>query len=97
MKSKNTAIDHIAKQKKKKSLSDEMVYSSVNGVVEMHRLGVLKLSKFGNEELEKIIKGLLGDIDNLNDRLDKTKGVLAALDARTKKIEKELKDYGLVK
>jgi len=96
MKGKNIAIDHIAKQKKKKDLGDNMVYSSLNGVVEMHPLGKVKLSAFDNKELEKIIKGLMSENKELNKRLDKVKPILKDFNEKIKEHERKMKKYGII-
>ena len=95
MKSSNSALDHVVKQKKKKDLKNNMVYSSLKGVVEMHSLGKVELAKFDNKQLQVIIEELYDKNVKLNDRFDKAKIIIKKLDKRLKIIEKGLKDYGL--
>jgi len=88
----NVNIDHVVKQKKKKNLSNEYVYASHNGVVEMFRL---KDVSIGNKPLGKIIDSFEKEINTINNRLENVKVVNKALLNKITKIEGKLKKYGL--
>lgn len=92
MKTNNTAVEHIAKQRKRKDLSDEMVYGSQGGVVEQHQLCNYKI---GDKKLGDIVKEKDKEIKELNKRLDNSKTVIKSLNQKIEKIEKGLKTYGL--
>ena len=94
-KSNNSEMEHMIKQKKKKNLSDEMVYSSLNKIVEMHRLGELKLSNFDNKTVDKIFSELIDENKTLNTRVDNTKTALKTMLDRVETIERKMKTYGL--
>lgn len=88
-------IEHITKQRKRKNLSDEYVYSSLGGIVEMHKLGELKLSNFDNKTIDKLFGELIKENKNLNIRLDNTKSALKTTLDRIEKIEGKMKIYGI--
>jgi len=94
-KSKDLATEHQIKQRKKKNLSDEMVYSSLKGVVEMHKLGELKLSNFDNKTIDTLFSELIKENENVNGRLDKTKTAIKTILGRVETIERKMKKYGL--
>ena len=94
-KSGDTEMEHRIKQKKRKNLSDEMVYSSLGKVVEMHRLGELKLSNFDNKTVDSLFTNLIEENKEINTRLDNTKIVLKTLLNKIETIESRLKAYGL--
>lgn len=94
-KSGNTEAEHIIKQKKRKNLSDEMVYSSLKGIVEMHRLGELKLSNFDDKTVDKLFSELIEENGKVNKRVDNTKTALKTLLNKMEIIERKLKTYGL--
>lgn len=94
-KSGNTEAEHMIKQKKRKNLSDEMVYSSLKGVVEMHKLGELKLSTFDNKTVDKIFTELIKENETVNKRVDNTKPAFQKILDRIEIIERKLKTYGL--
>ncbi len=91
-KSNNLATEHMVKQRKKKNLSDEYIYGSQGGVVEMHKLFNYKI---GDEKLGLIIAKLIEENKNVNDRLDNTKKALKTMLNRIEVIERKLKTYGL--
>jgi hypothetical protein len=82
----------MVKQRKKKNLSDEYIYGSQGGVVEMHKLFNYKI---GDEKLGLIIAKLIEENKNVNDRLDNTKKALKTMLNRIEVIERKLKTYGL--
>ena len=94
-KSSNTSVEHMAKQKKRKNLSDEMVYSSLNKIVEMHKLGELKLSSFDNKTINLLFSELIEGNEKLNTRVDNTKMALTTILNRIEIIEGKMKTYGL--
>lgn len=91
-KSKNTEAEHIIKQRKKKNLSDEYIYGSQGGVVELHKLFNYKV---GEEKLGLIIAKLIEENKKLNKRVDNTKTSLKSLLNRIETIERKMKTYGL--
>lgn len=95
VKSGNTEIEHMTKQRKKKNLSDEMVYSSLSGAVEMHRLGLLKLSSFDNKTVDKLFSELIEENVKLNQRVDNTKTALKNILDKVEIIEGKMMTYGL--
>lgn len=84
--------DHVAKQRKRKDLSDEFVYGSQNGIVEMHKLFNYKI---GDERLGIILANLIEENKAVNRRLDNTKEVLKLILKRLETAEGKLKKYGL--
>ena len=94
-KSGNTEAEHIIKQKKRKNLSDEMVYSSLKGIVEMHRLGELKLSNFDDKTIDKLFSELIEENGKVNKRVDNTKTALKTLLDKIEIIERKLIIYGI--
>jgi hypothetical protein len=88
----NINVDHMTKQKKKKNLSNEYVYCSIDGIVEMHKLSEVYI---GETPLGNVLKSLEDKNDKVNGRLDKSKNVIIKLNGRLKKIEEELKKYGM--
>lgn len=90
--SNNSANEHLEKQRKRKDLSDEMIYGSQNGVIEMHKLFNYKI---GNEKLGDILANLIKENNRLNGRLDTAKSVIETLNGKIKTIEKRLNDYGI--
>ena len=91
-KSGNTAVEHREKQKKKKNLSDEYIYGSQGGVVELHKLFNYKV---GDEKLGLIIAKLIEENKKLNTRVDNTKTALKETLNRIEKIERMLAHYGI--
>lgn len=91
-KSGNTAMEHMVKQKKRKNLSDEYVYGSQGGSVELHKLFNYKV---GNEKLGLIIAKLIEENETLNTRLDNAKTALTTMLNRIEIIERKMKTYGL--
>jgi len=94
-KSKNLEMEHMAKQRKKKNLSDEMVYSSLNKIVEMHKLGELKLSNFDNKTIDTLFTDLIEENKSVNGRLDNTKTALKTILGRIENVERKMEKYGL--
>lgn len=90
--SKNTAVDHISKQKKRKNLPNTKVYGSLNGVVEMHDIGEYEI---GNKAIKERFKDLTEENEVLNKRLDNTKKALLVMSNKIESIERRLKTYGL--
>jgi|LGVF01.2.fsa_nt_gb hypothetical protein len=91
-KSSNTEAEHRIKQKKKKNLSDEYIYGSQNGSVELHKLFNYKI---GDEKLGLIIAKLIEENKEVNKRLDNAKKVISDLNSKIENIESRLKTYGL--
>jgi hypothetical protein len=91
-KSNNLATEHMIKQRKKKNLSDEYIYGSQGGSVELHKLFNYKI---GDEKLGLIIAKLIEENKNVNIRLDNTKTALKTMLDRIETIERKLKKYGL--
>lgn len=91
-----TNVDHAAKQKKRKDLSNDFVYASINGVVEMFPLGLVTLSAHGGKKLETIIQDLKDENEKLKQRLDTNKEVTKALNEKIKIIEGKMEKYGLL-
>lgn len=88
----NVNVNHVTKQKKKKNLSNEKVYGSLKGVVEMHSLGEYEIEK---KKLKVIIKELVEENETLNERVDNTKKALGSMLTRLENIERKMKNYGL--
>ena len=88
-------MEHMAKQRKKKNLSDEMVYSSLNKIVEMHKLGELKLSNFDNKTIDTLFTDLIEENKSVNERLDNTKTALKTILGRIENVERKMEKYGL--
>jgi hypothetical protein len=95
VRSGNTEVEHMIKQGKRKNLSDEMVYSSLGKKVEMHRLGLLKLSNFDNKTIDELFTGLIEENVILNKRVDSMKKVISDLNSKIVEIESRLTTYGL--
>ena len=91
-KSKNSEMEHMVKQRKKKNLSDEYIYGSQGGSVELHKLFNYKV---GDEKLGLIIAKLIEENKAVNKRLDNTKTALKTMLNRVENIERKLKIYGL--
>lgn len=85
-------VDHMAKQRKRKDLSNDYVYASHNGVVEMFPLGMVSLN---GVPLEEVIKGLKEENKKLQTRLDTNKEVTKSLLERIKNIEGKMDRYGI--
>ena len=81
-------VDHVAKQKKRKDLSNEYVYASINGVVEMFPLGIVTLSKRGGKTLNEVF-------ESYDKRLDTSKEIIKELLGRVKILEGKIEKYGL--
>ena len=92
VKSKDTATEHMVKQKKRKNLPNTMIYGSLDRVVEMHPLGEYEIE---NEKLKTIISNLTKENDKLNVRVDNTKAALKTILDKIEIIEGKLKTYGL--
>ena len=88
----NTEAEHIVKQKKRKNLSNEMVYGSLNKVVEMHPIGDYEI---GNKAIKERFKDLQDENIALNKRLDNAKTALQTMSNKIEIIEGKLKAYGL--
>ena len=88
-------VDHLVKQRKRKDLSNEYIYGSIDGVVEMFPLGVFTLGRHGGKTLNVVIQELKEENEKLTKRLDKNKEVTKALLERIQNLEKGFKDYGL--
>ena len=95
VRSGNTEMEHMVKQKKRKNLSDEMVYSSLGKAVEMHKLGLLKLSSFDDKTIDELFSGLIEENVKLNTRIDNTKMALKNVLDKVEIIESRLTTYGL--
>ena len=91
-KSGNLATEHMIKQKKKKNLSDEYIYGSQGGKVELHKLANYTV---GDRKLGDILKEKDEEIKTLNKRIGNTKKVISDLNSKIEKIERRLKIYGL--
>ena len=91
-KSKNSEAEHMIKQRKKKNLSDEYIYGSQGGSVELHKLFNYKV---GEEKLGLIIAKLIEESKTLNKRVDNTKTALKTMLNRMEIIERKMKTYGL--
>ena len=85
-------VEHMAKQRKRKDLSNDYVYASHNGIVEMFPLGMVSLN---GVPLEEVIKGLNKEIEKLQKRLDTNKEVTSGLFDRIKNIEGKMEKYGI--
>ena len=92
MSESNVNVNHITKQKKKKTLSNEMVYGSQNKIVEMHKLANYTI---GKEKLGEIIVNLRAENKELKQRLERTKSALQSLNTKIEIIERKMKTYGL--
>jgi len=92
MVSKNTEVEHIAKQRKKKNLPDTMVYGSQGGIVEMHKLEDYTIE---NITLKKQIVDMKLETIKVNERTNKIKDVLKEALNKIEVIERKLKTYGL--
>lgn len=88
----NVNVEHLVKQKKRKDLSNEYVYASHDGIVEMFPI---KDVCIGKKPLGEIIEGLYEANTKVNKRLDNVKKINKTLLDRIKKIEGKLKRYGL--
>ena len=80
------------KQKKRKDKSDEHVYGSQGGVVELH---LLKDFKIGDKKLGDILLEKDKEIETLNKRVDNSKEIIKALNEHIQNIERVLKKHGL--
>jgi len=85
-------VEHMAKQRKRKDLSNDYVYASHNGIVEMFPLGMVSLN---GVPLEEVIKGLNKEIEKLQKRLDTNKEVTKSLLDKIKNIEGKMEKYGI--
>lgn len=81
-------VDHLIKQKKRKDLSNDFVYASINGVVEMFPLGIVTLSKQGGKTLNEVIESLFG-------KLETHKEIEKELLGKIKILEGKMVKYGL--
>jgi hypothetical protein len=88
-------IDHMAKQRKRKDLSNDYVYASINGVVEMFPIGLVTLSKHDGKSVDVIIQDFKNDIEKLQKRLDTNKEVTKSLLDKIKIIEGKMENYGI--
>jgi hypothetical protein len=88
----NVNVDHVAKQKKKKNLSNEFVYASINGIVEMFPLREVFI---GDRALGNIIQSLEDKNTEVNKRLDTVKEINTDYLNRFKKLERKMKAYGI--
>jgi hypothetical protein len=88
-------VDHMVKQRKRKDLSNDYVYCSIDGVVEMFPIGLVTLSKHGGKSLNVIIQDFKDEIEKLNKRLDTNKAVTKSLFDKIEKIEGKMEKYGL--
>lgn len=85
-------VEHVAKQKKRKDLSNEYVYCSIDGVVEMHPVSRVTIN---GKKLGDIVSNFEKEIQTLNERLETFKEINKGFNKRIKIIEGKLKKHGL--
>lgn len=91
-KSKNTEVEHIVKQKKRKNLPNTKVYGSIDGVVEMHDIEKYEIA---GSTLEEKFKDLKNENAQLTQRINNTKKALLKISNHIENIERKLEEYGL--
>lgn len=85
-------VDHVAKQKKRKNLSNDMVYCSINGVVEMHHISKVEIN---GKSLGSILEENKKDRETLTNRLDNVKKINEQFNKKIIEIERKMKAYGI--